>query len=214
MRYHTISIVYVICSPVPLVTVLHSPPIFAAHGTHYMTDDQWLGPPIHQCTGSGSHMHIPATGSVLRVNQYEGPQSFSPAAVQIQPQFYPVDMQVPGAQGLAPVEGSVSRHGSEVEQQQPMVHDYMGACSAKGDLANTNAGNMMLWTGALFLNGVWAQARAPKTESVRDPYAHSFQEASMNLTSTQDAFSVAKYFVPGMCGCFQHFNARYPGLVA
>ena len=197
----------------PLIAVLHSPHISAAHGTQYMTDGQWLGPPIYQCTGSGSHMHVPATGPVL--NWHEGPQSSSPAAVQTQPHFdSTTDMHVPGAQGFAPVHGLVSRHGSGVEQQQQMTHEYMGAFNVSEDLANTNAGNTTLWIGTLFLNGVRAQARAPKTESVRDPYVHSFHETSINLTSTQDAFSVAKYFVPGMCGCFQHFNARYPGLVA
>jgi hypothetical protein len=164
-----------------------------------MTDDPWLDPPIYQCMGSGSHMQVPATGPVL--NQHESPQYFSAAVDQVQPQFNSNDMQVvPGAQGLATVHESVSRSGSGVEQQQPMSHDYMGASSASGDLANTNAGNAMLWTGTLFLNGVRTQARAPKTESIRDPYAHSFHETSINLTSTQKAISVAKYFMPGMCG--------------
>jgi hypothetical protein len=157
----------------PLVTVLHSPHISVAHGTQYATDL-----PIYQCTGSGSHMYVPATGPAL--NQRDGPQSFGPAAAQIQPQS---NLQVPGARGLAPVDLSVSRHGCGVEQQQPIPHDYMGASNASGDLANTNAGNTMLWTGTLFLNGVCAQARATKAEAVHDPYAHSFHETSINLTS-------------------------------
>ncbi|KAH9995777.1 hypothetical protein BJV77DRAFT_1066144 [Russula vinacea] len=131
----------------PLIAVLHSPHISAAHGTQYMTD---------------------ATGPVL--NWHEGPQSSSPAAVQTQPHFdSTTDMHVPGAQGFAPVHGLVSRHGSGVEQQQQMTHEYMGAFNVSEDLANTNAGNTTLWIGTLFLNGVRAQARAPKTESVRDP---------------------------------------------
>ena len=202
-------------SAVPLVTLLHSPHISAAHGTHHMTDNPWLGPPNYQCMGSGSRMQVPATGPVL--NQHESQQYFSPAMFQIQPQFNSNDMQVPGAQGLAPAHECVSRHGSGVEQQQPMSYDRMGASSASGDLANTNAGNTMLWTGTLSLNGVCTQARALKTESIRDPYVHSFHETSINLTSMQKAISVAIYFVPGICRCSQHFksfNARYPGLDA
>jgi hypothetical protein len=45
----------------------------------------------------------------------------------------------------------------------------MGTFNVSGNLANTNAGNTMLWTGTLYLNGVCAQARAPATEAVRNP---------------------------------------------
>ena len=195
----------------PLIAVLHSPYISAAQGTQCTMNDRWSGLPVNQCTGSGSHMHVPATGPVI--NQHEGPQSFSPAAVQI---HFNMDVPVTRLEGQAPVHVPVSRHGSGVEQQQPMPHDYTGpgAFNVSGNHANTNTGNTMLWTGSLYLNGVYAQARAPKTEAVRDPYAHSFHETFISLTSTQNAISVAKDFVPGMCGCSQHFNARYPGLVA
>jgi hypothetical protein len=176
-----ISIVYVSCSPVPLVTVLHSLPISAAHGTQYMTDDPWLGLPNFQ--GSGSYMQVPATAPVL--NQYEGPQSSSPTAVQTQPHSNSIDIHVPGAQGLASMPWSVSPHGSGVGRQESMPHDHMGAFNVSGNLADTNAGNTMLWTGTLYLNGVCAQARAPATEAVRNPYAHSFCETSITYIHTE-----------------------------
>jgi hypothetical protein len=50
-----------------------------------------------------------------------------------------------------------------------MPRDYMGTFNVSGNLANTNAGNTMLWTGTLYLNGVCAQARAPKHLSVLHP---------------------------------------------
>ena len=166
----------------PLIAVLHSPYISAAQGTQCTMNDRWSGLPVNQCTGSGSHMHVPATGPVL--NQHEGPQSFSPAAVQFQFNSISMDVPVTQLEGLAPVHVLVSRHSSGVEQQQPMPHDYTGpgALNVSGNHANTNTGNAMLWTGSLYLNGVYAQARASKTEAVRDPYAHSFRETPISLT--------------------------------
>jgi hypothetical protein len=98
----------------------------------------------------------------------------------------------------------VSPHGSGVEQQQPIPRDHTKVLNSGGDLANISAGPAALeavcemsgdeWTGTLYLNGVCAQARARATEAVRNPYAHSFRETFISLTSTQKAISVAKSF--------------------
>ena len=115
---------------------------------------------------------------------HEGPQSSSTAAVQTQP-------FVAGAQGSTPMDWEMSPQGSGVPS---IPRNHTEAHNFGGKLENASAGDTVVWTGTLYLNGICAHAQASATEAVRNPYAHAFHERSTSLTSTQNAISVAKAF--------------------
>lgn len=79
---------------------------------------------------------------------------------------------------------SVSHHGSGVDQQQPMTHDYTGAFEASGSLVNASAGpaeHGVLrgtsddgWIGRLCWGSTSIHAQAKAAEAIRKPYAHAF----------------------------------------
>jgi hypothetical protein len=175
-----ISIVYVTCSPVPLVTAWNSPYELPAHGTRY-PDDQWEAPPFSQHAGSDVYEPVPAI--VPFPNAYGGPQASSSAAVQSQLPLNLHNMSVPEAQGLAPMDRPAPPHSSGVEQQQPTPHNYAEKIDSRDDLANANARPMSSgssdemndneWIGTLNLNGTRVPVRALMAEAVGDPYVHA-----------------------------------------
>ncbi|KAF8485879.1 hypothetical protein DFH94DRAFT_158648 [Russula ochroleuca] len=77
-------------------------------------------------------------------------------------------------------------HGSGVEQQQPMSHDYTEASGASRDLAIPSAGPTTLgaihvmtgdkWTGRLCLDGAYVCAQARAEEATRDPMLSEWPE--------------------------------------
>jgi hypothetical protein len=114
---------------------------------------------------------------VTVLNPVEDTQAFNSAAVQIQP-------YVSSGQEQIPMSWLVYPHGSGVEQQQPMSHDYTEASGASRDLAIPSAGPTTLgaihvmtgdkWTGRLCLDGAYVCAQARAEEATRDPYANAF----------------------------------------
>jgi hypothetical protein len=170
-----ISIVYVTCSPVPLVTAWNSPSELLAHGTQY-PDGQWEAPPFSQHAGSDVHEPVPAIVPFL--NAYGGPQASNSAAVQSQLPLNLHNMSVP-----APMDCPAPPHSSEVGQQQPTPHIYAEKIDSRDDLANANARPMSSgssdemndneWIGTLNLNGTRVPVRALMAEAVGDPYVHA-----------------------------------------
>ena len=155
------------------------PPVMAPNSSlHYgiqdVTDNQWPGMSISQLAGSDACTQVKAT--VPDPIRYEDPQPSSPMAMW--------SSHVPGAQGSAPMSWSVSSHGSGVDQQQPMPHDYTVAFEASGELVNASAGpaeHGVLrgtsgdgWIGRLCWGSTPIHAQAKAAEAIRNPYAHAF----------------------------------------
>ena len=180
MLHLMISIVYVTCSPAPLVTTWDSPSELPAHGTRY-PDDQWVAPPFLQHAESDVCAQDPGIAPFL--NPYGSPQASSSASVQSQPHLNLNNMFVPDAQGLAPMDWPAPPHSSGVEQQQLTPHNNTEMIDSRDDFANASARSMASgssdemsdneWTGTLNLNGMLVPVRA-MAEAVGDLYVHAF----------------------------------------
>jgi hypothetical protein len=181
MLHHLISIVYVTCSPVPLVTAGNSPCEWPAPETQYLDDDQCAVPTFSQHAGSDIYAQDPAIAPSL--NPYEGSQASSSIAMQNQPHLNPDNMSVPEAQGPAPMGRPAPPHSSGGEQQQPTPHNYM-KIDSRDDIAIANARPMSSgssdemsgneWAGTLNLKGTRVPVRALTAEAVGNPYVHAF----------------------------------------
>ena len=191
-----IFIDYLTCSSVLPSMAPDLSPGYPAYGIHNTMGDSdqrvWI-PNLY--TGEDVYTQVLPTYTVL--SPCEDSQASNPAAVLTQP-------LVIGAQGSAPMDWEASLQGTGVEQQQPILRDHTETLNYGKNLAEASAGPTPQgvsrekcgdeWTGALYLNGICAHARAQATEAARNPYAHSFRGTCISLTSTQNSISVAKAF--------------------
>jgi len=189
------SIVYITCSPAPLVTAQDSPSEWPAHGTRYLYD-QCSEPPVPQHAGSDIYAQDPAM--VPFVDPYEGQQASSSTAGQSQLHFNLNDMSVPDAQGLGPMHWHIPPHGSRVDQQQPIPHNYAEKVCTGDDFANAGSQPMSSgasdemshigWTGLLIMKGTRVPVRALAASAIGDPYVHVFLKCILvGLTCMQKA---------------------------
>lgn len=175
-----ISIVYVTCSPVPLVTARNPPCESPAHETRYPDDNQWAVSTSSQHEGLEVCAQFPAIAPLL--NPYEDPLASSLIAAQSQPHRNLNNMPVPEAQGLDPMDQLAPPHSSGVEQQQTIPHNYTERIDSHDNFADASpmssgSSDEMSddeWTGTLNLKGTRVPVRALMAKAVGNPYVHTF----------------------------------------
>lgn len=219
MLHRIFSVVYVTCSPVPLVAVWVSPSELPANGTR---DDQWAAPPFSQHAGSDVYARGPAMVPFL--NRYGGPQASSSNAVQNQPHPSLDNVFVPESLGHARVDWPAPPHGSGAEQQQLTPHGYTERIDSRDDYADTvpmssGSSDEMSdneWTGTLNLNGKRIRARALMAGAIGDPYVHAFVKCVLveNSNALQKIIGIAKRFGSRTCrwSHWQFNHSRHPGM--
>jgi hypothetical protein len=188
MPHHLISIVYVTCSPVPLVMGWNPPCELPAHETRHPEDDQWVVSTFTFSQHEGSEVCAQVPAIAPLPNPYEDPLASSLIAAQSQPHRDLNNMSVPEAQGLDPMDQLAPPHSSEVEQQLIIPHNYTERIDSRDDFANANANASPMasgssdemsddesrWTGTLNLKGTRVPVRALMAKAVGNPYVHAF----------------------------------------